>query len=162
MQPGCKKTRRGAGGPVGTVCPTLELSASCVSASDTPQHGARAPIFSRVHAQTFRSRERIPSLGRPDETDGDERPGHSDAQRFYDIATGKPKASLGFGPQHVFHSIRKTVVTILENAGVLGNVVADIVGHEKATMTYGLYSGGVSLAVKREALAKLTCPFAER
>ena len=68
---------------------------------------------------------------------------------------GKLKSALGFGPQHVFHSIRKTFVTILENAGVPENVVADIVGHEKTTMTYGLYSGGVSLAVKGEALVKL-------
>ena len=69
---------------------------------------------------------------------------------------GRLKANYGgFGPQHVFHSIRKTVVTILENAGVPENVVADIVGHEKTTMTYGLYSGGLSLAVKREALDKL-------
>ena len=68
---------------------------------------------------------------------------------------GKLKTSLGFGLQLVFHSIRKTVVTIFENAGVPENVVADIVGHEKTTMTYGLYSGGVSLAVKREALDKL-------
>ena len=62
---------------------------------------------------------------------------------------------MGFGSQHVFHSIRKTVVTILENASVPENVVADIVGHEKITMTYGLYSGGLSLTVKREALNKL-------
>ena len=34
-------------------------------------------------------------------------------------------------------------------------VVADIVGHEKMTMTYGLYSGGLSLAVKKEALELL-------
>ncbi len=68
---------------------------------------------------------------------------------------GRLKTELGFGPQLVFHSIRKTVVTIFENAGVPENVVADIVGHEKTTMTYGLYSGGVSLAVKREALEKL-------
>ena len=65
------------------------------------------------------------------------------------------KSANGFGKQHVFHSIRKTVVTILENAGVAENVVADIVGHEKTTMTFGLYSGGVSLAVKRNALDKL-------
>ncbi len=62
---------------------------------------------------------------------------------------------MGFGSQHVFHSIRKTVVTILENAGAPENVVADIVGHEKTTMTYELYSGRLSLAVKREALDKL-------
>jgi integrase len=68
---------------------------------------------------------------------------------------GHLKTDLGFGSPFVFHSIRKTVVTILENAGVAENVVADIVGHEKTTMTYGLYSGGVSVAVKRDALAKL-------
>ena len=68
---------------------------------------------------------------------------------------GHLKTELGFGRQLVFHSIRKTVVTILENAGVAENIVADIVGHEKTTMTYGLYSGGLSLAVKREALDKL-------
>ena len=68
---------------------------------------------------------------------------------------GRLKKELGFGKKYVFHSIRKTVVTILENAGVPENVVADIVGHEKMTMTYGLYSGGLSLAVKREALDKL-------
>ncbi len=68
---------------------------------------------------------------------------------------GRLKMELGFGPQLVFHSIRKTVVTIFENAGVAENVVADIVGHEKTTMTYGLYSGGLSLAVKRKALNKL-------
>ena len=69
---------------------------------------------------------------------------------------GKLKSAMGLGSQDVFHSLRKTVVTILENAGVPDNVVADIVGHEKTTMTYGLYSGGVSLAVKRDALDKLT------
>jgi integrase len=68
---------------------------------------------------------------------------------------GRLKNAKGYGSHFVFHSIRKTVVTILENAGVPENVVADIVGHEKPTMTFGLYSGGVSLAVKREALAKL-------
>ena len=68
---------------------------------------------------------------------------------------GRLKKDLDFGKKHVFHSIRKTVVTILENAGVPENVVADIVGHEKTTMTYGLYSGGLSLAVKCDALAML-------
>ncbi len=54
----------------------------------------------------------------------------------------------------------KTVVMILENAGVPENVVADIVGHEKPRITYGLYSGGTSLAVKADALGKLSYPFA--
>jgi integrase len=68
---------------------------------------------------------------------------------------GRLKSSKGLGSQYVYHSIRKTVVTILENAGVPENVVASIIGHDVPTLTFGLYSGGVSLAVKREALTKL-------
>ncbi len=71
---------------------------------------------------------------------------------------GRLKADLGHGSQLVFHSIRRTVVTILENAGVSENVVADICGHEKPRITYGLYSGGTTLEVKRAALAKLAYP----
>ena len=55
----------------------------------------------------------------------------------------------------MFHSIRKTVVTMLENHGVEEGVTADIVGHKKHTMTYGLYSGGLSFANKAAAMAKL-------
>jgi len=52
----------------------------------------------------------------------------------------------------------KTVATLLENAGVPENVAADIIGHDKPTMTYGLYSGGASLEVKREALERIDYP----
>ena len=58
----------------------------------------------------------------------------------------------------LFHSIRKTVVTLLDNAGVSENVAADIVGHDKPRITYGLYSGAASLEVKRAALEKLRYP----
>jgi len=71
---------------------------------------------------------------------------------------GNLKRKLGFGPEHVFHSIRKTVITQLEQAGVPENVTADIVGHEKKTITYGLYSGGNSLSTLAEATAKLAYP----
>ena len=53
---------------------------------------------------------------------------------------GKLKDKLGFGPQRVFHSIRKTVVSQTEQAGVSENSAADIVGHDKPRITYGLYS----------------------
>jgi site-specific recombinase XerC len=71
---------------------------------------------------------------------------------------GNLKTRHGFGPQLVFHSIRKTVATAFENAGVAEGVAADILGHKKTTMTYGLYSGGSSLAVKQEAIEKLRYP----
>jgi integrase len=68
---------------------------------------------------------------------------------------GHLKTALRFTEEHVFHSIRRTVATQLENAGVAEGVAADIIGHKKATMTYGLYSGGASLKVKRAAIEKL-------
>ena len=54
---------------------------------------------------------------------------------------GRLKKGLGFGPQYVFHSIRKTFVTILYNSGAAEHVVADIVGHEKPTMTFWALRG---------------------
>lgn len=72
---------------------------------------------------------------------------------------GRLKKSLGFNDRsQVFHSIRKTLITLMENAGVSEGVAADIVGHEKQTMTYGLYSMGSELEIKREALAKARYP----
>lgn len=47
------------------------------------------------------------------------------------------------------------VATLLEDAGVPENVSADILGHEKPRITYGLYSGGTSLKTKKEAIEKL-------
>lgn len=69
---------------------------------------------------------------------------------------GRLKEKSGFGKTHVFHSIRKTVITILENAGVSEGITADIVGHEKKTMTYGLYSAGTSDKKKLEAIKQIT------
>jgi integrase len=69
---------------------------------------------------------------------------------------GYMKTALGYGPGHVFHSIRKTVSTLFENAGVLENIAAAIIGHDVVTMTYGVYSGGPSLEVKRAAIEKIS------
>jgi site-specific recombinase XerD len=65
---------------------------------------------------------------------------------------GRLKTKMGYGKQHVFHSIRKTAATVFEQAGVPEGVTADIIGHEKQTMTYGLYSGGTSIKQRQEAI----------
>ena len=65
---------------------------------------------------------------------------------------GRLKNQLGFERRFVFHSFRKTVVTLLEQAGISENLAADIVGHEKPRITYGLYSGGSSLEQKLKAI----------
>ncbi|MBS0176009.1 MAG: tyrosine-type recombinase/integrase [Nitrospira sp.] len=71
---------------------------------------------------------------------------------------GRLKKSLGFPDKKVFHSIRKTVVTVLEDAGGSENLTADIVGHEKPRITYGLYSGGHSVERMKEAIEKVRYP----
>ena len=68
---------------------------------------------------------------------------------------GYLKTKLGFDSRYVFHSIRKTVSTQFEQAGVTEGIAADILGHEKKTITYGLYAGGSSMAQKREAILSL-------
>ena len=74
---------------------------------------------------------------------------------------GRLKTAEGYDSHHVFHSIRKTFVTMLENAGVIENVTADIVGHEKPRITYGLYSGGTTLDVMRESIEQISYSFPE-
>ncbi|MEE2893869.1 MAG: tyrosine-type recombinase/integrase [Pseudomonadota bacterium] len=54
-----------------------------------------------------------------------------------------------------FHSIRKYVATTLEQGGVPEGVAADLVGHEKQTMTYGVYSGGSGLMQLTKAVEAL-------
>ena len=69
---------------------------------------------------------------------------------------GHLKTALNFGPCHVFHSIRKTVATQFEQAGVVEGVAADVLGHEKKTLSYGLYSAGSSMKDKLKAVSKVT------
>lgn len=71
---------------------------------------------------------------------------------------GRLKTRLKYGPNLVFHSIRKTVTTQLENKGVTEGIAADLIGHEKATITYGLYSAGTSMARKLEAISLIAYP----
>lgn len=68
---------------------------------------------------------------------------------------GKVKSKLGYDSRYVFHSLRQTVTTLLEQAGVPESVSADILGHDKKTITYGVYSGGSSMEQKREAILRL-------
>ncbi len=72
---------------------------------------------------------------------------------------GRLRTFLGFPASHTFHSFRSTVATLLENAGVPEGVAADIIGHDKPSMTYGLYSGGADMTTKKAALERVRYPF---
>jgi integrase len=71
-------------------------------------------------------------------------------KRFSDL-----KRKLGYDdPRLVFHSIRKTIASLLENSGCPENVAKDLVGHVKKSMTYGLYSGVTRLDYRATWLEK--------
>ena len=69
------------------------------------------------------------------------------------------KTALGFGSEYDFHSIRRTVSTLLEQGDVVEGVAADILGHNKTTMTYGLYSRGSSVEQMTKAIEAIDYSF---
>jgi site-specific recombinase XerD len=67
---------------------------------------------------------------------------------------GRLKTKLGFDQRYRFHSIRHTVTSQFENAECPENIAHDIVGHVKAGLTYGIYSGITRMDKRAEWLEK--------
>jgi integrase len=65
------------------------------------------------------------------------------------------KSALGYGPETDFHSFRRTFITELENIECPEAITADIVGHKKQTITYGIYSSGSKIELMRKWLDKV-------
>jgi integrase len=75
--------------------------------------------------------------------------GRNVGRRFTDF-----KRKLGYDDRYVLHSLRMFVSTSLEEAQVPEFTAARILGHAVRTLSYGVYSSGVSNRVKLEALEK--------
>ena len=71
---------------------------------------------------------------------------------------GRLKTSLGFDRSVVFHSLRRTFISQFESIGADERVIADIVGHEKGTMTYGVYGSGTPLEERFSIIDQLNYP----
>lgn len=69
---------------------------------------------------------------------------------------GRLKTALGYDSRYVFHSLRKTLSTLLERSGLHHNQAAEITGHEKVGETYGTYSAGLTIKAKAELLNNIT------
>lgn len=63
-----------------------------------------------------------------------------------------PEDRPGVSAAHVFHSTRNTLAILMERAGVARGIAADIVGHDKKTMT-GLYISGSAKEHKLAAIS---------
>lgn len=57
-----------------------------------------------------------------------------------------------------FHSFRRTFVTLAEQAGQPETTIRSVVGHKRAGMTFGTYSGGPSLAQLRACVEAVQIP----
>ena len=127
----------------------ITISKTVAGIRQVPIHPAVAPLVARLLEAS---------------TDGYLLPSTSDNQYGLRMpALGQKftrlKTSLGFGTGHVFHSTRSTLITLMQQAGVPEGIAADVVGHGKKTMTYGLYSAGSSIAQKfGEAISKVSYP----
>lgn len=57
-----------------------------------------------------------------------------------------------------FHSFRRTFVTMAEQAGIPETTIRSVIGHKRAGMTFGLYSGGPSLEQRRACVESVRLP----
>jgi integrase len=74
-------------------------------------------------------------------------------QRFLRLRT-----EMEFDGRYVFHSIRKTVSTLLKRAGVGGNMIDELLGWEKAKVMREHYADDFTLDQKRKAIERLDYP----
>lgn len=72
---------------------------------------------------------------------------------------GRLKTSAEFGKAHVFHSIRKTAITLVHQAGADVAVMPGLFGHETGMITFDLYSKGPSLEQKAKVIGLLSFAF---
>jgi len=86
---------------------------------------------------------------------------HSTAKNKYDERSqpigkrfGRMKTALGYDERHVFHSIRYTVAGMFQDAGCAEGVAADIVGHLKPGLTFGLYGGITAMKLRYTELVR--------
>ena len=56
----------------------------------------------------------------------------------------------------VFHSLRNTFATRMENLGVPNNHISQLMGHEDGNMALDVYSGGLAIEPLRESMRKLS------
>lgn len=68
---------------------------------------------------------------------------------------GRLKRAHDFDSRHSFHSLRGTIITMLERAGVPEGTVQDLVGHERSTLTGSTYSGKSSFEMRMNAICQL-------
>ena len=68
---------------------------------------------------------------------------------------GRLRKQAGLPENVVFHSLRNTFASRMENLGVLKNHISQLMGHEDGNMALDVYSGGLAIEPLRESIRKL-------
>ena len=56
----------------------------------------------------------------------------------------------------MFHTLRNTFVTVMENLGIPRNHISHLMGHEDSNMALTVYSGGLAIERLVESINKLS------
>nr|BDD45991.1 hypothetical protein 1 [Gammaproteobacteria bacterium] len=118
---------------------------------DVPFHPLLKPLIKHLKDNP-KDKYLIPSLKRGGD---DQKRYHVIGKRFTTILRRETGANIT-DKRVVFYSLRKNMSTALENGGVPLPTAEQIMGHEKKSMTYGLYSAGVSIDGLVKEVAKVS------
>ena len=69
---------------------------------------------------------------------------------------GKLRKKIGIPEGVVFHTLRNTFATRMENLGIPRNHISQLMGHEDSNMALTVYSGGLAIERLVESINKLT------
>lgn len=85
-------------------------------------------------------------------------PGGQNNKRSFGISKrfGRVKTKLGFGGELVYHALRHSFITKLEQAHVPESTIGRLVGHSQQGFSLRQYSGGLELEQLRDAVAKVS------
>ena len=70
--------------------------------------------------------------------------------------TGKVEEKTGLPETVVFHSLRNTFATRMENLGIPKNHISQLMGHVDGNMALDVYSGGLAIEPLRESIERLS------
>ena len=69
---------------------------------------------------------------------------------------GRLRKKIGIPEGVVFHTLRNTFATRMENLGIPRNHISQLMGHEDSNMALTVYSGGLVIECLVESIKKLT------
>ena len=121
---------------------------------DVPIHPIVQPlVVTLMEAAGGRSKEEwlLPTL-KPGGVGGNTRSHY--ASRAFGIMT-RERLKLT-DERKIFHSFRANAITALHRAGVNGETIGQLVGHENGSVTFGIYSDGLLVSQLAEAVEKIS------